>query len=68
LVTQNDLRSADGNRQRSFDIAIDMHPLKAIIPGNQLWLVNFNVAPSRQRTVAVFNGASENNNVPVSPP
>jgi len=68
LVTQNDLRSADGNRQRSFDTGINMHPLNAISRFNQLWLVNFNVAPSRQRTVAVFNGATENNNVPVSPP
>jgi len=42
--------------------------LNAISRFNQLWLVNFNVAPSRQRTVAVFNGATENNNVPVSPP
>jgi len=68
LVTQNDLRSADGNRLRSFDIGINIHPLNGISVNNQLWLVNFNVAPSKQRTVAIFNGASQNNNVPNPPP
>jgi hypothetical protein len=64
LVTQNDLRSVDGNQQLSFNIGINMHPLNAIALSRQLWLVNFNVAPSRETTVLVFNGAEQNNNVP----
>ena len=68
LVTKNHLASADGNQQRSFTIGIRMHPLKPIVLFNQLWLVDFNVAPSRQQTVLVSNGADEERNVPTAPP
>ena len=68
LVTKNHLASADGNRERSFTIGIRMHPLKPIVLFNQLWLVDFNVAPSRQQTVLVSNGAEEERNVPAPPP
>ncbi len=68
LVTKNHLASADGNQQRSFTIGIRMRPLKPIVLFNQLWLVDFNVAPSRQQTVLVSNGAQEERNVPTVPP
>jgi hypothetical protein len=45
-----------------------MHPLKPIVLFNQLWLVDFNVAPSRQQTVLVSNGAEEERNVPAPLP
>jgi hypothetical protein len=68
LVTQNHLASADGNQQRSFDIGINMHPLRDRLFFNQLWLVSFNVAPSKQQTVLTSNGADQNDNVPFIPP
>jgi len=63
LVTQNHLASADGNRERSFNIGINLNPLSDR-RDSELWLANFNVAPSRELTVRVRNGAQENNNVP----
>jgi hypothetical protein len=68
LVTKNHLASADGNQQRSFTIGIRMQPLQSIEPLNQLWLVDFNVAPSRQQTVFVANGAQQERNVPAPQP
>jgi hypothetical protein len=68
LVTKNHLASADGNRQRSFTIGIRMQPLQSIQLFDQLWLVDFNVAPSRQQTVFVTNGAQEERNVPAPGP
>jgi len=65
LVTQNHLASADGNQKLSFDTGINLHPLNEM-GRNRLWLVNFNVAPSREHTVLIFNGRGQpNNNVPV---
>ncbi len=63
LITQNHLASIDGISRNSFDIGVRVHPLRA--KGNsQLWLTNFNVAPSKQLTTHVINGAVQNNNVP----
>jgi Family of unknown function (DUF6519) len=63
LITQNHLASVDGNSKNSFDIGVRVQPLRA--KGNsQLWLTNFNVAPSKQLTTRVANGAVQNNNVP----
>ena len=64
LVTKNHLASADGDPDRSFTIGINLHPLSPIVQGRQLWLVDFNVAPSRQQTVFVTNGAQQERNVP----
>jgi hypothetical protein len=68
LVTRNHLASAVGDQDRSFTIGINMHPLIPISPFRQLWLVDFNVAPSRQQTVLAFNGAVQERNMPAPPP
>lgn len=68
VVTRNHLSSADGVQDHSFTIGINLHPLKPILQFRQLWLVDFNVAPSRQQTVFVANGAQEERNVPTLPP
>lgn len=62
-VTENHLFSADGVKSKSFDTGIHLHPLTAR-PATALWLVNLNVAPSRQTTVRVTNGATSASNVP----
>jgi hypothetical protein len=67
-VTRNHLASAVGDQDRSFTIGINMHPLIPISPFRQLWLVDFNVAPSRQQTVLAFNGAVQERNMPAPPP
>ena len=67
LVTRNHLGSADGDQSNSFTVGINMRPLEPIIFLQQMWLVNFNVAPSRQQTVIVSNGAEEERNVPQIP-
>ena len=67
LVTRNHLASADGDRDNSFTVGINMQPLDPIDFLQQLWLVNFNVAPSRQQTVIVSNGAEEEKNYPQTP-
>jgi hypothetical protein len=64
LVTQNHLASVDGNPESSFTNGINMHPLLQNDRFRKHWLVNFNVAPSRARTVLVYNGAEEERNVP----
>ena len=56
------------NHLKGFTIGINMHPLKSIKLNEQLWQVDFNVAPSRQQTVVVTNGADEFDNVPEIPP
>jgi hypothetical protein len=65
LVTQNHLASADGKRERSFNIGINLNPLNGNRSTGHLWLVNFNVAPSRGSTVHAGIGVQVNNNVPV---
>jgi hypothetical protein len=67
LVTQNHLASSDGNRTRSFNIGINVHPLNEW-DVNTLWRVSFNVAPSRQQTVMAGGGVIEESNVPFPPP
>jgi hypothetical protein len=62
LITQNHLASADGNREHSFNIGVNFNPLEQRQDG-QLWLANFNVAPSRELNVRVTHGAQQNNNV-----
>jgi hypothetical protein len=69
LVTRNHLASADGKRERSFNIGINVHPLNSREFFNQLWSVSFNVAPSRTQTVLALNGVEVDNNFPfISPP
>ena len=68
LVTRNHLAAANGDQDGSFTIGINMHPLSPIVQFRQLWLVDFNVAPSRQQTVLVSNGAVQERNVPTPPP
>jgi hypothetical protein len=58
LITQNHLASADGKRDQSFNIDINLNPLEQR-HGGQLWLVNFNVA----QNVLAVKGADKNNNV-----
>lgn len=62
-ITENHLFSFDGIKSKSFDTGIHMHPLAAR-PGTALWLVNLNVAPSRQTTVRATNGVTSNSNFP----
>ena len=56
------------NHLKGFSIGINMHPLQSIQLNEQLWQVDFNVAPSRQQTVVVTNGADQFDNVPEIPP
>ena len=64
LVSRNHLASANNDPDGSFTVGINMHPLTSITQGRQLWLVDFNVAPSRQQSVLVSNGAQAERNVP----
>jgi hypothetical protein len=68
LVTNNHLSSADGVRDHSFSVGINMHPLTEIDFQLRIWQVKFNVAPSRQLTAIAQNGAQEFENVPVDNP
>ena len=67
LVTQNHLASADGKRERSFNIGIRVHPLNEW-DRNSLWRVSFNVAPSRERTVQLEGEVWDDTNIPLPPP
>ena len=64
LVTRNHLGSADGEQDNSFTIGIHVRPLESINFLKQLWLVEYNVAPSRHQTVIAKNGAEEQKNFP----
>ena len=64
LVTRNHLGSTDGKQNNSFTVGIHMRPLEPIKFLQQLWLVEYNVAPSRHQTVVVTNGAEEQRNFP----
>ena len=68
LVTDNHLASADGVRDKSFTVGINMHPLTSIVAVRQLWRVTRNVAPSRQQTAIADMGAEEFDNFPFNPP
>ena len=67
LVTHNHLASADGNQDNSFTVGINLQPLNPIVVNQQMWDVRMNVAPSRQATVFVNNGANEQENIPGPP-
>jgi len=62
-ITENHLFSADGVKSKSFDTGVHLHPLIQR-PVTALWIVNLNVAPSRQTTVRATNGAQSINNFP----
>ncbi|MCU1264368.1 MAG: hypothetical protein JWM21_686 [Acidobacteria bacterium] len=64
LVTQNHLASPDGNRDHSFNIGINVHPVNPW-DVNTLWRVSFNVAPSRQRTVQLGPLVADETNIPL---
>jgi len=58
LITQNYCFPLDGNEKLSFDIGINFNPLQDRRPGD-LWIANYNVAPSRLQTIRFKNGAQE---------
>jgi hypothetical protein len=66
MVTQNLVCSIDGDRKKSFNTGIKVHPLKDNTANDQ-WIVMWNVAPSKVTTVSVSNGARalEGTNTPV---
>lgn len=63
LVEKNVICSKDGMKSKGFSTGIIIQPLaKKMV--NQLWLVMFNVAPSRSSTVVVDNGVVISQNTP----
>ena len=56
MVTKNLVCSIDGDRRKSFNTGIKVHPLKDNT-GNDQWIIMWNVAPSKVSTVSVSNGA-----------
>lgn len=64
LITRNYLAEDTGDQDGSFDVGINFRPIEGR-RDHQMWLANFNVAPSRQHTVVVSHDAQEDNNLPV---
>jgi hypothetical protein len=56
MITKNHIASADGMPERSFHFGINVHPVLSKTPQAQ-WVIMWNVAPSKQGTVTVVNGA-----------
>ena len=67
LVTRNHLGSTDGKKSNGFTVGIHVRPLESIRFLQQLWLVEYNVAPSRHQTVIATNGTEEQRNFPQDP-
>lgn len=68
IVSQNHIHSLDGDSGRSFDFGIYIHPFSDTKkkPPAALWRAMNNVAPSKQSTVRLDNGADQlpNSNFP----
>jgi hypothetical protein len=67
MIVKNHVSSLDENPRHSFDFGIRVNPIIPINEKRQQWVVMWNVAPSKQATLALLNGVDRHHptNIPL---